>query len=59
MNSSPFPTRPGKSDVDPLVFECLGSRLLFDLPETVFDLFLEQFPQAIELFADPRALLRR
>src|SRR5262245_4745112 len=59
VNSSSLPTRPGKSDVDPLVFERLGSRLLFDLPETLFDLFLEQSSQAIELLASLRALLRR
>jgi hypothetical protein len=46
-------------DVDPLVFERPGSRLHFNLPETFFDLFLEQFSQTIELFAGPRAFLRR
>src|SRR5512132_677771 len=45
MNSSPLPTRPGKGDVDPFVFERFGSRLFFNLPETVFDLFLEKFSQ--------------
>jgi hypothetical protein len=59
MNSSPLPTRPGKGDVDPLVFERFGSRLFFNLPETFFDLFLEQFSQTIELFAGSRALLCR
>src|SRR4029453_8175248 len=59
MNSAPLPTRPGKGDIDPLFFERFGSRLLLNLPETVFDLFLEQFSQAIELFAGPRTLLRR
>src|SRR5262245_24803944 len=59
VNSSALPTRPGKGHIDPLVFERLGSRLLFDLPETLFDLFLEPFSQAIELLAGPRALLRR
>src|SRR4030095_8494117 len=59
MNSAPLPTRPGKGDIDPLFFERFGSRLLFNLPETFFDLFLEQFSQAIELFAGLRALLRR
>src|SRR2546421_8315640 len=58
MNSSPLPTRSGKGDIDPLVFERLGSRLLFNLPETVFDLFLEQFSKAIELSAGHRALRR-
>src|SRR5262245_27840962 len=47
VNSSPLPTRPGKSDVDPLVFERLRSRLLFDLPESLLDLFIKQFSQAI------------
>src|SRR5262245_49764075 len=59
MYSSSLPARAGKSDVDPLVFECLGSCLLFDLPETLFDLFLEQLSQTIELLAGLRALLRR
>jgi hypothetical protein len=59
VNSSALPTRPGKGDIDPLVLERLGSRVLFNLPETFFDLFLEQFSQAIELLAGLRALLRR
>src|SRR5262247_4243180 len=59
MYSSSLPARAGKSDVDPLVFERLGSRLFFDLPETLFDLFLKQLSQTIELLAGLRSLLRR
>src|SRR4030095_3216730 len=59
VSSAPLQTRPRKGDVDPLVLERLGSRLLFDLPETFFDLSFEQFSQAVELLAGLRALLRR
>jgi hypothetical protein len=55
----PAPNASREGDVNPLVFERLDSRLLFDLPETFFDLFLEQFSQAIELLAGLRALFRR
>ena len=44
MHSAALPTRPGKGDIDPLVFERLGSGLLFNLPGARFDPFLEQFP---------------
>src|SRR5215510_2894378 len=59
MYSASFPARPGKSDINPLVFERLGSRLLFDVPETFFDLFLKQLSQTIELLAGLRSLFRR
>ena len=59
VHSAALPARPGKGDVDPLVFARLGAGLLFDLPGARFDPFLEQFPQMVQLLAGPRALFRR
>src|SRR4029077_1379469 len=58
MNSAALPSRPGKRNVDPFVLERLAFRVLLNLPETFFDLFLEQLPQAVQLFTGARPFLR-